>query len=229
MKVTVIDCSVSGHRETYYKQFAQTWAGMGARNVAHCSRRERCTGDRCLSACLSASAAAAPCRKTVAEKAGCTAQCSDSTAKSVQAAPESSTAESRSGLLCLPRRYAAYIGSLMAIQSFAALSVERPAGSVRPAALPPRDARHPPFPAKQKLRRSRHTERIFSERPGNISAPYSAVSRLCRSFGSRHKLPVAAETEGESQRKEGDIPARFHQFPQRDKVTVREYPFIAKG
>ena len=29
MKVTVIDCSVSGHRETYYKQFAQTWAGMG--------------------------------------------------------------------------------------------------------------------------------------------------------------------------------------------------------
>ena len=98
--------------------------GHGARNVAHCSRRERCTGDRCLSACLSASAAAAPCRKTVAEKAGCTAQCSDSTAKSVQAAPESSTAESRSGLLCLPRRYAAYIGSLMAIQSFAALSVE---------------------------------------------------------------------------------------------------------
>lgn len=29
MKVTVIDCSVSGHRETYYKQFAHTWAGMG--------------------------------------------------------------------------------------------------------------------------------------------------------------------------------------------------------
>ena len=54
-------------------------------------------------------------------------------------------------------------------------------------------------------------------------------SRLCRSFGSRHKLPVAAQTEGESQRKEGDIPARFHQFPQGDKVTVREYPFIAKG
>ena len=149
MKVTVIDCSVSGHRETYYKQFAQTWAGMGHETSLIAPRRERCTGDRCLSACLSASAAAAPCRKTVAEKAGCTAQCSDSTAKSVQAAPESSTAESRSGLLCLPRRYAAYIGSLMAIQSFAALSVERPAGSVRPAALPPRDARHPPFPAKQ--------------------------------------------------------------------------------
>ncbi len=72
-------------------------------------------------------------------------------------------------------------------------------------------------------------KRIFSERPGNISAPHSAVSRLCRSFGSRHKLPVAAQTEGESQRKEGDIPARFHQFPQGDKVTVREYPFIAKG
>ena len=203
--------------------------GHGARNVAHRSRRERCTGDRCLSACLSASAAAAPCRKTVAEKAGCTAQCSDSAAKSVQAAPESSTTETRSGLLRLPRRYAAYIGSLMAVQSSAALSVERPAGSVRPATLPPRDARHPPFPAKQELRRSRHTERIFSERPGNISAPHSAVSRLCRSFGSRHKLPVAAETEGESQRKEGDIPARFHQFPQGDKVTVREYPFIAKG
>ena len=203
--------------------------GHGVRNVAHRSRRERHTGGRCLSACLSASATAASCRKTVAEKAGCTAQCSDSAAKSVQAAPESSTAESRSGLLCLPRRYAAYIGSLMAVQSFAALSVERPAGSVRPAALPPRDARHPPFPAKQKLRRSRHTERIFSERPENISVPYSAVSRLCRSFGSRHKLPVAAQTEGESQRKEGDIPARFHQFPQGDKVTVREYPFIAKG
>jgi len=129
--------------------------GHGVRNVAHRSRRERHTGGRCLSACLSASATAASCRKTVAEKAGCTAQCSDSTAKSVQAAPESSTAESRSGLLCLPRRYAAYIGSLMAVQSFAALSVERPAGSVRPAALPPRDARHPPFPAKQELRRSR--------------------------------------------------------------------------
>ena len=67
--------------------------GHGVRNVAHRSRRERHTGGRCLSACLSASAAAAPCRKTVAEKAGCTAQCSDSAAKSVQAAPESSTAE----------------------------------------------------------------------------------------------------------------------------------------
>lgn len=29
MKVIVIDCSVSGHRETYYKQFAATWADMG--------------------------------------------------------------------------------------------------------------------------------------------------------------------------------------------------------
>lgn len=29
MKVAVIDCSVSGHRETYYKQFARTWASMG--------------------------------------------------------------------------------------------------------------------------------------------------------------------------------------------------------
>lgn len=29
MKVTVVDCSVSGHRETYYKQFANTWANMG--------------------------------------------------------------------------------------------------------------------------------------------------------------------------------------------------------
>ena len=46
---------------------------------------------------------------------------------------------------------------------------------------------------------------------------------------SAPKLPVAAETEGESQRKESDIPARFHQFPQGDKVTAREYPFIAKG
>ena len=76
--------------------------GHGVRNVAHRSRRERHTGGRCLSACLSASATAASCRKTVAEKAGCTAQCSHSTAKSVQAAPESSTAESRSGLLACP-------------------------------------------------------------------------------------------------------------------------------
>lgn len=29
MKVTVVDCSVSGHRETYYKQFAQTLLSMG--------------------------------------------------------------------------------------------------------------------------------------------------------------------------------------------------------
>lgn len=29
MRVTVIDCSVSGHREVYYKQFARTWAEMG--------------------------------------------------------------------------------------------------------------------------------------------------------------------------------------------------------
>ena len=39
MKVTVIDCSVSGHRETYYKQFAQTWAGTESicrTSVPHC-------------------------------------------------------------------------------------------------------------------------------------------------------------------------------------------------
>ena len=42
--------------------------GHGVRNVAHRSRRERCTGDRCLSACLSASAAAAPCRKPLQKK-----------------------------------------------------------------------------------------------------------------------------------------------------------------
>lgn len=29
MKVAVVDCSVSGHRETYYKQFARTWAAIG--------------------------------------------------------------------------------------------------------------------------------------------------------------------------------------------------------
>lgn len=29
MKVSVIDCSVSGHRETYYKTFARTWAELG--------------------------------------------------------------------------------------------------------------------------------------------------------------------------------------------------------
>lgn len=29
MKIAVVDCSVSGHRETYYKQFARTWASMG--------------------------------------------------------------------------------------------------------------------------------------------------------------------------------------------------------
>ena len=160
MKVTVIDCSVSGHRETYYKQFAQTWAGMGYETSL-----------------------IAPDGKGIQEAVAF--QPVSALPLLPLPAPESSTAESRSGLLCLPRRYAAYIGSLMAVQSFAALSVERPAGSVRPAALPPRDARHPPFPAKQELRRSRHTERIFSERPGNISAPHSAVSRLCRSFGSR--------------------------------------------
>lgn len=29
MKVAVIDCSVSGHRETYYKEFTRTWAELG--------------------------------------------------------------------------------------------------------------------------------------------------------------------------------------------------------
>lgn len=29
MKIAVIDCSVSGHRETYYKQFARIWAALG--------------------------------------------------------------------------------------------------------------------------------------------------------------------------------------------------------
>lgn len=29
MRIAVVDCSVSGHRETYYKQFARTWASMG--------------------------------------------------------------------------------------------------------------------------------------------------------------------------------------------------------
>lgn len=29
MKIAVIDCSVSGHRETYYKAFARAWANLG--------------------------------------------------------------------------------------------------------------------------------------------------------------------------------------------------------
>ncbi|ADV42877.1 glycosyltransferase [Bacteroides helcogenes] len=29
MKVAVIDCSVTGHRETYYKEFTRTWAALG--------------------------------------------------------------------------------------------------------------------------------------------------------------------------------------------------------
>ena len=92
MKVTVIDCSVSGHRETYYKQFAQTWAGMGHETSLiaptgkvyrrplpfSLSQRFRC--------CRS-------CRKPLQKKLVVLAQCSDSAAKSVQAAPESSTAE----------------------------------------------------------------------------------------------------------------------------------------
>lgn len=29
MKIAVIDCSISGHRETYYKEFTRTWAELG--------------------------------------------------------------------------------------------------------------------------------------------------------------------------------------------------------
>ena len=29
LKIAVVDCSVSGHRETYYRTFATVWAGMG--------------------------------------------------------------------------------------------------------------------------------------------------------------------------------------------------------
>lgn len=73
MKVTVIDCSVSGHRETYYKQFAHTWAGMGNETSLIAPDRETYTGYGRLSAHFGASAAAASCRETVAEEAGCIA------------------------------------------------------------------------------------------------------------------------------------------------------------
>lgn len=44
MKVAVIDCSVSGHRETYYKEFTRTWAGLG-HEVLLVAPRQSGTGD----------------------------------------------------------------------------------------------------------------------------------------------------------------------------------------
>ena len=102
MKVTVIDCSVSGHRETYYKQFAQTWAGMGYETSLIAPDGKGIQEAVAFQPVSALPLLPLPAGKPLQKKAGCTAQCSDSTAKSVQAAPESSTAESRSGLLCLP-------------------------------------------------------------------------------------------------------------------------------
>lgn len=75
MKVTVIDCSVSGHRETYYKQFAQTWAGMGHETslIAPDGKGVQETV-AIFQPVSSASAAAAPCQENQdCRKAGCTA------------------------------------------------------------------------------------------------------------------------------------------------------------
>ena len=38
MKIAVIDCSVSGHRETYYKEFTLAWASLG-HDVLLCAPR----------------------------------------------------------------------------------------------------------------------------------------------------------------------------------------------
>ena len=43
MKIAVIDCSVSGHRETYYKEFTLAWASLG-HDVLLCDPRASGTG-----------------------------------------------------------------------------------------------------------------------------------------------------------------------------------------
>ena len=44
MRIAVIDCSVSGHRETYYKEFTRTWANLG-NEVLLIAPQESGTGD----------------------------------------------------------------------------------------------------------------------------------------------------------------------------------------
>ena len=225
MKVTVIDCSVSGHRETYYKQFAQTWAGMGHETslIAPDGKgvQETVAFQPVSALPLLPLPAGKPLQKKLVVLRNAVIRLRNlyRLRRSLQRLKPDLVF-----FACLDDM----LPTLAPLWLFNLLLPYQWSGLLVQSALPPYHRGMPdtrPF-----LRsRSRHTERIFSERPGNISAPHSAVSRLCRSFGSRHKLPVAAETEGESQRKEGDIPARFHQFPQGDKVTAREYPFIAKG
>lgn len=73
MKVTVIDCSVSGHRETYYKQFAHTWAGMGNETSLIAPDGKHIQATVTFQPISAHPAAAASCRETVAEEAGCIA------------------------------------------------------------------------------------------------------------------------------------------------------------
>ena len=92
MKVTVIDCSVSGHRETYYKQFAQTWAGMGHETSLIAPDGKGVQETVAFQPVSALPLLPLPAGKPLQKKL-VVLQCSDSAAKSVQAAPESSTAE----------------------------------------------------------------------------------------------------------------------------------------
>lgn len=184
MKVTVIDCSVSGHRETYYKQFAQTWAGMGHETslIAPDGKgvQETVAFQPVSALPLLPLPAGKPLQKKLVVLRNAVIRLRNlyRLRRSLQRLKPDLVF-----FACLDDM----LPTLAPLWLFNLLLPYQWSGLLVQSALPPYHRGMPdtsPFPAKQELRRSRHTERIFSERPGNISAPHSAVSRLCRSFGS---------------------------------------------
>ena len=179
--------------------------------------RERHTGGRCLQPvcryCPS-------CRKTVAEKLIVLRNAVIRLVKSGQAALSLQIAETWSGLLCLLDDMRLHC-LFMVAQSLPFYQWSYSAGSVRPCRLTTEGMPDTcPFLRSKNYGGGRHTERIFSAQT-TISATF-AVSDFADLFGCHESNESCRATEGD-QRKEGDIPVRFHQFPQ-DKVTVREYP-----
>ncbi len=148
MKVTVIDCSVSGHRETNYNSLLRHGAGMGHETslIAPDGKgiQEAVAFQPVSALPLLPLPAGKPLQKKLVVLRNAVIRLRNlyRLRRSLQRLNPDLVF-----FACLDDTR--HIGSPMAVQSSAALSVERPAGSVRPAALPPRDA-HTCLPCEAK-------------------------------------------------------------------------------
>ena len=228
MKVTVIDCSVSGHRETYYKQFAQTWAGMGHETslIAPDGKgvQETVAFQPVSALPLLPLPAGKPLQKKLVVLRNAVIRLRNlyRLRRSLQRLKPDLVF-----FACLDDM----LPTLAPLWLFNLLLPYQWSGLLVQSALPPY---HRGMPDTRPFLRSKNCVGVgilneYSAKSLGGKVEFETSKPVKMLVGPRHKLPVAAQTEGESQRKEGDIPARFHQFPQGDKVTAREYPFIAKG